>query len=423
MDANMVELPDNALMVIPSAPDEALTLFTGEYDVTVAPLLRNVKLAVDAYLVAPPDPKTEIGRKAIASFDHKLARSKTAFDNAGFNVNKTLKELPKKIDENRRIVKRLFEDWQAKVTAPKKAWEDAETARKERHTVCIANINQIGEMTEVSTAADLRDAIGKVESCLDGFDGEEFQSEYEIARTNALGRLTAALQAREKYDADQIELASLRQAQAQRDAKDAEERAAREAKERFARDRQTVIDLIRLDANVEFLASAGIRQRIAKLQNNDLLPANWGDFLGEARRAVAETLLSLRASLEEAERKELEQETARAEAAKRFQAAEEETRRVEIERKREAAERQRLEEEARKREEEARIAAAKAKAAADAETARAADLDHRKRCNNAACDALALLMPGGGAKGNVELAKTVLTEIVRGKIPHLRLEY
>jgi hypothetical protein len=263
---------------------------------------------------------------------------------------------------------------------------------------------------------------------------EEFEEEYRLAKRTALEHLGRALEARMKYDGEQAELARYRAAEAERTAreaadravreeKEAEERRAAETKERFARERRASIDLIKADANVEFMSAAGIKKRLQNVLEREFPADRWGDFLVEAIAANGSVLLSLRVSLADAERKEAEvaaeQQRQRAAAAA-----------LEAEVAAQAAERRRLEDEARKRREAdeaaasaARIAEAKKKAEEEAERDRALDVEHRKKVNRAAAAALALLMPGGGAHGNIDLAQEVLTAIIRGKVPHVSVTY
>lgn len=420
---------DKALIVLPDIEDRAalMTLFTGEYDVTIGPLLKHIEKAVHEFKSHKHDARTDAGRKAIGKFDYKLARSKTALDGAGKAVVAVLKEMPKKIDANRKVAREMIEGWQTEITAPVKAWDDAEDERKNRHLAAVTNIVTLGTATEGKTAAELRMALTTVEIQVVDASCEEFEREYALARTNALGRITGALEAREQYDADQAELAALRAHKAEQEAKEEAAREAREAKERqereehaaaerFARDRRDAIARLAASADVEHVAAAGILSKIERLEKIALLPETWGDFLGEARLAYDTTLASLRKSLVAAEARE-----AAAKAEQDAQAAKLAT---------EAAERRRLEDEAGARREadeeaaqRARIAEAKLKADEAAAAARAADEDHRRNINREALAALALLVPGGGAKGNETAAKVILTAIIKGAVPHVTVNY
>ena len=51
-----------------------------------------------------PDVTTKKGRDAIASIAHKVARSKTALDNIGKELVAELKDVPKKIDAERKRI-------------------------------------------------------------------------------------------------------------------------------------------------------------------------------------------------------------------------------------------------------------------------------------------------------------------------------
>lgn len=363
-----------ALIQIPDG--DAVSVFTGEYDVTIAPLLTTIERAVAAFKASNPDPTTEEGRKVVGSFDHKLARSKTFLDNAGKKVNAALKELPKKIDANRRRAWDTIEAWQTEITAPVEAWKAKEKARIDGHIATIAELSAMGSPIDQAgrpkEAMELRLTIAELESwSLDTM--EEFRDEAEMACGKSLSRLMEALAVRERYEADQVELAALRAAQAEQQAKEAAERAAREHKERAERE------------NAE---------RVAR----------------EHQSAIAAAAAA----------------QARAEANAREATAKAERDALALKLAAEAAERQRLEAEARARR-EADAAAAREKEALDAAAARvkaaaeaaAADKEHRKRVNREAAEAIMRIL---GTDFEVT-AREIVVAIARGEIPSVSIKY
>jgi hypothetical protein len=213
-------------------------------------------------------------------------------------------------------------------------------------------------------------------------------------------------------------IASLRESLAERERIEAE-RAAEE----FARSRRAELDNMRAGADVTHISAAGIVKKIEWWESLELSPQKWGAFYGEAESVRSNVLDSLRTSLSEVERRE-----AKEAADRQRERAEREAAEAEV--ATQAAERRRLEEEARKRREAdaaaaetARVAEAKRKVEEEAERARAHDVEHRKRVNNEARDAIALLMPGGGAHGNTEVATQVLKAIIQGRVPHISISY
>ncbi len=95
MSNTVLEIPPP--VIIPT--EGAQEILAGQFEITIEPLLAGIKQAVDTFTA---DVTTEIGREEIKSFAYKLARSRVALDDAGKAVNAKLKEVPKKIDANRR---------------------------------------------------------------------------------------------------------------------------------------------------------------------------------------------------------------------------------------------------------------------------------------------------------------------------------
>lgn len=226
------EIGTDLLVLVPQGP-QALEAFSGDFGSTIEPLLAGIKRAVDSFT---GDISTEEGREAIKSFAFKLARSKTALDNAGKAVNDDLKRLPKLVDANRRRAWDLVESWQTKVRAPLTAWEDAEKARKDKHLNTIQALNNFERGASTSSdSRQLRSILSTIQGVVVDATCEEFEGEYRIAKDAAIGSLTRAIEVAEKAEAQAAELARLRAAEA---AREAEERQRVEAERLRERERQ-----------------------------------------------------------------------------------------------------------------------------------------------------------------------------------------
>jgi hypothetical protein len=367
---------EQALVAIPTG-QSAVDVFTGDFDTALGPMLKRIREKVDAF---EADVTTKNGRDEISSFAYKLSRSKTALDAAGKRVVDDLKALPKKIDVNRAKVRDTLDSWRDEVRAPLTEWEDEEKARTEKH---LSNIREIGSYAlelSGSPVAGIEHRIAHIEAMPSGPACEEFEEEYRIAKENALGLLRTALAARIQYDKDQAELAALRQAQAERDAKEAQERAEREAKEKAEREAR------------EGAAREAERQAQAERRAAD--EARWAAEREQARidREAAEAKLAA----ERAERQRVEAEAAA-------------LRQLEIERQR-------------REREEAKRKAAEEKAAAAREENKA----HRGKINHEARNALDVFLQREIISGNSEastLAQKVIETIAKGDIPHVKIEY
>ena len=79
------------------------------------PYLTKIKEELDAFV---PDVSNKKGRDAIASIAYKVAKGKTALDNIGKDLVAELKDVPKKIDAERKRMRDLLDQWKDEVRAP-----------------------------------------------------------------------------------------------------------------------------------------------------------------------------------------------------------------------------------------------------------------------------------------------------------------
>lgn len=170
------------------------------------PFLAKIREEIDGFV---PDVTTRKGREAIASIAYKVARSKTALDNVGKELVADLKEVPKKVDAERKRMRDLLDSWQAEVRQPLTEWEQREEMRKAKHQAGIDQINLRLECRDLDST-ELKANIEWLEGLLIGEDWEEFETEAARTKDKALVALREALVAREKYEAEQAELERLR---------------------------------------------------------------------------------------------------------------------------------------------------------------------------------------------------------------------
>lgn len=328
------------------------------------PYLAKIKAELDEF---KPDVSTKKGRDAIASIAHKVARGKTALDNIGKDLVAELKDVPKKIDAERKRMRDLLDQWKDNVRKPLTEWENAEEARQQRHRDRIAEIQNAGRDLDGFDSDALAHRLAEVEEIVVDDKYEEFTAEVAMVKDRSAKALRAALDARVKYEAEQAELARLRHEAAQREQKDREERIAREAAERAQRE---------ADAKAQAERDAATRRE------------------AEAAAAAERRELELKLAAEKAEREKAEalhrEQQARADADRRAaQAVEDERRRAAAQAEHEAA--------------EAR--------------AREADRAHKTRINRAALDAF---VAGGLSE---ECARTAITLIAKRSVPAVSITY
>lgn len=349
-------------IVLVPPPETALQVFTAPQGLD--PYLAHIKQELDAFV---PDVSTKKGRDAIASIAYKVAKSKTALDNIGKDLVAELKDVPKKIDAERKRMRDLLDQWKDEVRAPLTAWEEAEEARQARHKAGIEWFALRAKEHHDLDLQELRASLAEVDSKAVDQSWEEYEAEAHRAKAKALDALTAALAAREKYEAEQAELARHRAEAAAREQQEREARIAREAAERAQRE---------AEAKAQAEREAAIKRE------------------AEAAAAAERRELELKLAAERAERE-------KAEAIQREQQAKADAERREAEAV--AAEQRRV----------AAIAEAEAREA----KRREADKAHKTAINRAALDAF---VAGGMTE---ECAKLAVTLIAKKAIPAVSISY
>ncbi len=338
------------------------------------PWLEKVRAEVTGHV---PDLTTRKGREHIASLAFKVRKSKTALDALGKKLVDDLKDVPKRIDAERKRMRDMLDALADDVRRPLTEWEEAEEARVQGHKGAIEGIAALA-VNSGEGSESIRAAIGAVEAVEIGPQWEEFEAEAARTKDKALAGLRERLTARDAYEAEQAELARLRADAAAREQKEREERIAREAAERAQREAESKAQAER---------EAAIRRE------------------QEVKAAAERRELELRLAAERAERERVEAiqaaerekaEAARREAQAKADAEERQRLAIEAERKRVADEQARVEREARARE---------------------ADKAHKKSINNAA---LAAFVAGGMPE---DCAKAAVTLIAKGQIPAVRIIY
>lgn len=266
-------------------PKDALATFTTPG--ALAPILAQVRARIDAF---EGDASTEDGRAQIKSMAHAVSRSKTALEAVGKQLAKEAKELPKKIDAGRRLVEDTLDAWRDEVRKPVTDWEIKEDARKDSHLRQLVALKDF--ITCPAGDADaIRAQIAVVSEISDGKDRDEFQDGFRLAKVEALNALRNKLATREKYDADQAELAKLRAEQAKRDAEDAErlriENARAEAKriaDGIEQAAAIAADNARRDAELKAQAEREAAERKAQDERNRAA-AREAELKGQAEAA------------------------------------------------------------------------------------------------------------------------------------------
>jgi hypothetical protein len=187
-----------------------------------------------------PDVSTNKGRKEIASMANKVARSKTTLDGLGKDLVSEWKQKAKVVDQERKKMRDYLDDLKAKVRQPLTEWEEAEEARTQKHEDNLREMVGGGEYSLANwmnlSAEAMRDRLKEIEDTKIDDSWDEFANTAAKAKDKAIADIKQAIEQREKYDAEQAELARLRAEQEERARQEAEERLRREGEERAKRE-------------------------------------------------------------------------------------------------------------------------------------------------------------------------------------------
>lgn len=191
----------------------------------------HVQAEIDAF---EPDLSTEKSRKAIASLAYKIARTKTAIDDAGKKLNEESRAKINAVDAERRAVREHFDALSAKVRQPLTEWEEAEEKRVEfiDNMLAMFRSARIVEMGE--TSASIRERGGEIyQTQLDPDVFLDRITEAQSEKDETVGILKSALDRAVAAEKEAEELARLR---AENEARDQAEREKAEA-DRIERER------------------------------------------------------------------------------------------------------------------------------------------------------------------------------------------
>jgi hypothetical protein len=253
-------------------PVNALAVFTQPDH--IEQILQQVEEEVSAFVF---DASTKKGRDAMASLGLKVAKTKTYLDGLGKDLVTEYKEVPKKIDASRKVVRDRLDALKEKVLQPKLEWEEEQERLKaeeedrkaaEAYSAMRDEAERMNAEFDVVAAAAL---LARIESDHElallmnekhDRDVAEAKAEAErqrIAHEEELKRL-AAEQAKRDAEAE-IAAAAQREAdakaaleKAERDAKDAAALAEQQRIEEAAqaeRDKQAAIEAEQIRAKQE----------------------------------------------------------------------------------------------------------------------------------------------------------------------------
>lgn len=219
--------PDNTALVVIERTD--VREFFVERK-SVEQVLEQIRIVATGFT---PDLSTKKGRDVIASQAYAVARTKTYIDGLGKELVDAEKEIPKKIDATRKVVKDYLEALKNEVRKPLDEYEAAEAQRKadleQRLLEISAHIDFSGEPE--TTAEQIQEILDGVSGIVIDDSWQEYKLQAHETKQHVIAKVTETLARRVKYEADQAELERLRKEQ--------------EETQRIARERQIAEQAVR----------------------------------------------------------------------------------------------------------------------------------------------------------------------------------
>lgn len=181
---------------------------------------------IDAFT---PDLSTETSRKKIAALAYKVARTKTAIDEAGAELKAEWLKKSQLIDASRREIRERLDELKERARRPLTEWEAAEAARVAKVAKVIEGLQMAPRLLATDTsdgAAKILEAV-EAEVLTEAVYQDRF-SEAMVAKGAAITSLERSIAALKQKEADALELERLREERAAREKADRERAEAEE---------------------------------------------------------------------------------------------------------------------------------------------------------------------------------------------------
>lgn len=301
-----MSIENTELAIVPSQ-ENALAVFTTNNGLD--PFLSKIREEIDSFFVdADMDMSNAGNRKKIASMAHKIARSKTALDDAGKELTSQLKEMPRKVDAERKRMRDLLDEWKEQVRNPLTQWELAE---EDRITKILTRIEAIEHLQFVGfvDVDSIKTQIENVKITIIDDSFAEFKDKAEAAKNKILVYLQDLLENRieeERAESERLRAEEERRIEAEkkveieraerekRIAEDAARKAEQEAAERAKKEKEAAE---RRELELKLEAEKAKREALEAEER--------------AKKAAIETEQRLKREAEELARKEREEQQRR----------------------------------------------------------------------------------------------------------------
>lgn len=220
--------------------------------------------------VVRADMSVKKNQAAVRSLAAAIPRRKTQLDNWGKELVEPLKAQAKKVDAVRKLIREELDSLRDDVRKPLTEWENAEKERIASHQEMIERIGALANAGDQELSSDdLDHRLFELDGFIFGTGlWEEFEEEAVDAHKTATTKLKAMLETRKKYEAEQAELAVLREAALKREQEDRERRIAEEAAQKAEADAKAKYEREQHQAQLE--SERRERERLEAIEREKL---------------------------------------------------------------------------------------------------------------------------------------------------------
>ena len=176
-----------------------------------------------------PDLTTKKGRDRIASLAFKVSKAKVLVDDHGKELVAEEKKRLALIDADRKKWRDACDALRDEIRKPLDDYEAAEAARIQRHKAAIEALRDLASKGMGQPSAVISSLIAEAEAVQLGEQWQEYAAAAGKAKDETLAVLRMEMERAQKHEAEQAELASLREEAARREQEDRERRIAEEA--------------------------------------------------------------------------------------------------------------------------------------------------------------------------------------------------
>lgn len=261
-----------------------------------------------------PDISTERGRKAIASLARKVSSSNARIDECGKDYVAGIKVKAGLIDAERKRSRDFLNNLRDDTRKPLTDWEDAEENRLKAHEAALL---ELAELANVPFGASLEEITKRI-NAMDPFvtrDWQEFAARFAVGyEANSL-RLNRMWEETKKSEDAQIEFLRLREEEAKRLQVDRDEKIKAEAAAKAKADAEAVALAATKAAELEAERKANAAALEAKRQQDE---AN--ERTRKAEEAVAKATRDAELAIERERQSVAEEKRVEAEAAAKREA-------------------------------------------------------------------------------------------------------